>query len=328
MTSSLIETSPRVWSLIAAGADVSRGSVLPYDEDPQTGYKWTSRVPNHSQLSVGDLVVVRDKYAVLGVSIIELINSRTSLIFSRKCPSCQRSQFRALSNNDFAYRCTNSNCRHEFNQPVESSELGTEYSSIHASHWIDLSSSISLKELRDCHLKPNTQHSITRVDWNRLLEILDMRIRRPILTELEILAAERLPILEDEQQIKGGYRNVIARSRIGQGKFREKLFEKYGASCFMTGKQPPQALDAAHLYSFADLHTHEDHGGILLRKDLHALFDYKMISINAGEHRIEVIPGLHEFPEYGQLHGRSLHTRPTEKQMMWFDIHHRSFLSQ
>lgn len=328
MTSSLIETSPRVWSLIAAGADVSRGSVLPYDEDPQTGYKWTSRVPNHSQLSVGDLVVVRDKDTVLGVSIIELISSRAALIFSRKCPSCHRSQFKVLSSNVCAYRCTNTNCRHEFDQPVESSELGTEYSSIHASHWIDLSSSLSLSELRGCYLKPRTQHSITRVDWNRLLTTLETRIRRPLLTELRMLAAERTPLLEDEHQIKGGYRNVIARSRIGQGKFREKLLERYGTSCFMTGKQPPQALDAAHLYSFADLHTHEDHGGILLRKDLHALFDYKMISVNAGEHRIEVIPRLHQFPEYAQLHRRSLHTHPTEKQLLWFDIHYYSFLSQ
>jgi putative restriction endonuclease len=71
--------------------------------------------------------------------------------------------------------------------------------------------------------------------------------------------------------------------RLGQGAFRVAVIEAYGRACAVTGEHSLPALDAAHIRSYDQEGPHEVRNGILLRADLHRLFDkgYLTVTPNA-----------------------------------------------
>jgi hypothetical protein len=92
------------------------------------------------------------------------------------------------------------------------------------------------------------------------------------------------------------------------------MFERFGASCAFTGPQPRGALQAAHLYLFAEKPKHDLRGGLLLRADLHALFDRWLITIDPATWSIRVAPELKSYPHLAGLDGQAVqlseHMRP------------------
>jgi hypothetical protein len=69
-------------------------------------------------------------------------------------------------------------------------------------------------------------------------------------------------------------------NRNGQTLFREQLINRY-KTCIISGCSP-DVCDAAHIIPYAELNSEHYNidNGILLRKDLHALFDNKKLIIN------------------------------------------------
>jgi hypothetical protein len=67
-------------------------------------------------------------------------------------------------------------------------------------------------------------------------------------------------------------RTFVAR-RSGQQAFRQELLELYSGRCAITGYDVPQALEAAHILEYRGPHTNLAENGILMRADLHRLFD-------------------------------------------------------
>lgn len=53
----------------------------------------------------------------------------------------------------------------------------------------------------------------------------------------------------------------IVRVRRGQRQFREHLLGAQGETCAFTGEAPARVLEAGHLYSYAELGVHHEHGG-------------------------------------------------------------------
>jgi hypothetical protein len=110
-------------------------------------------------------------------------------------------------------------------------------------------------------------------------------------------------VLGDSAVILGGHTIGISRRRIGQRKFRFSMMERFGENCAFSGPQPPQVLEAAHLYSFSERPTHDHDGGLLLRRDFHSLFDAKLLAINPTTWKVEVAPRVLAFPTYRPLDG-------------------------
>jgi len=79
------------------------------------------------------------------------------------------------------------------------------------------------------------------------------------------------PIIED---------NELKKKRNGQSLFRTKLIERYN-SCVISGGSS-DVCDAAHIIPYAELDSdcYNIDNGILLRQDLHTLFDKKKLTIN------------------------------------------------
>ena len=102
---------------------------------------------------------------------------------------------------------------------------------------------------------------------------------------------------------------MIRLSRLGQGEFRSRIIDAYGRRCAVTGERTLPALEAAHIVPFSEIKGHDIRNGVLLRADLHRLFDDGYVTINP-EHRFEVSKHIKDDYENGRdyyaLHGRSI----------------------
>ncbi len=96
----------------------------------------------------------------------------------------------------------------------------------------------------------------------------------------------------------------IAR-RQGQPKFRSDLLKAYQGRCAMTGFNAQQALEAAHIYPYKGNDTNKVWNGLLLRADIHTLFDLYLITVHPETKEIRIAPEL-KSNSYSKLHGKKL----------------------
>jgi len=97
--------------------------------------------------------------------------------------------------------------------------------------------------------------------------------------KIEAAALESLGVFNPENTADA--RETILASivtRRGQPRFRKQLFAAYQSRCAVTGCDCPEALEAAHIRRYHGDHTNHVTNGILLRSDLHTLFDLHLIS--------------------------------------------------
>ena len=67
--------------------------------------------------------------------------------------------------------------------------------------------------------------------------------------------------------------------RLGQGEFRAIVSDAYSRQCAISGERVFPALEAAHIKPFSEVKVHDVRNGILLRSDLHRLFDKGYVTI-------------------------------------------------
>lgn len=80
--------------------------------------------------------------------------------------------------------------------------------------------------------------------------------------------------------------------REGQDRFRTRLMDAYGARCAITGYDAPETLEAAHIYPYRGPATNVVSNGLLLRSDMHKLFDRGAIAVNEISWNVLVKPHL------------------------------------
>lgn len=73
---------------------------------------------------------------------------------------------------------------------------------------------------------------------------------------------------------------VEVRRRLGQGSFKMQVVDAYGRACAVTKEHSLPVLEAAHIRPYAQQGTHEVHNGLLLRSDIHRLFDRGYVTID------------------------------------------------
>ena len=99
--------------------------------------------------------------------------------------------------------------------------------------------------------------------------------------------------------------------RRGQPAFRAALLNAYSNACAITSTQDADVLEAAHIMPYKGDHTNYVTNGLLLRSDVHTLFDLGKIWIEG--HIVCVAPQI-SAPEYRSLHGRLLRL-PGEREL-------------
>nr|WP_279290248.1 HNH endonuclease signature motif containing protein [Vibrio parahaemolyticus] len=98
------------------------------------------------------------------------------------------------------------------------------------------------------------------------------------------------------------------RARRGQRKLRLKLLELYNCKCAITGYAPTEVLEAAHIISHSISGVNHSDNGLLLRADIHSLFDLNLLRINPENFAVVIDSSLKTTP-YWKLNGQQLRKR-------------------
>jgi putative restriction endonuclease len=89
-------------------------------------------------------------------------------------------------------------------------------------------------------------------------------------------------------EIPGGYGDPVTRPhRVGQGTFKSVILDVYGRRCAVTREKALPVLDAAHIRPYSEEPRHYVRNGLLLRSDIHRLFDAGYVTVTP-EYRVEV----------------------------------------
>jgi len=112
--------------------------------------------------------------------------------------------------------------------------------------------------------------------------------------------------IQDEDKRQAYARRV----RKGQSRFRKALHTLYGSRCAFTGTDEETVLEACHIISHAKTGDNSLDNGLLLRSDIHVLFDEHLMTLANDGQRILVHKDV-TAPEYARLRGMSPGLRPS-----------------
>lgn len=97
----------------------------------------------------------------------------------------------------------------------------------------------------------------------------------------------------------------VKKIRKGQPKFRKNLLEIYSSKCVITGCAIKEVLEAAHIVKHSTSGINHSSNGLLLRSDVHSLFDSNKIRINPKAYNIEVDETLQN-SNYWKYNGKKI----------------------
>ncbi len=93
---------------------------------------------------------------------------------------------------------------------------------------------------------------------------------------------------------------IFVRPRLGQGTFRVIVTDAYERRCAITGERTLPVLEAAHIKPYGSGGPHVPENGLLLRSDLHTLFDQAYITVDADQLKIIVSNRIRDEFENGR----------------------------
>jgi putative restriction endonuclease len=119
-------------------------------------------------------------------------------------------------------------------------------------------------------------------------------------------------------------------AHLDQGAFRVLVTDVYRRRCAVTQERTLPALEAAHIRPYGDGGVHEARNGLLLRRDIHSLFDAGYVTVTP-DLRFEVSHRIREEFENGRhyyaLHGQPISApqedrqRPDPISLSWHNEH-------
>ncbi|PTR36694.1 HNH endonuclease [Rhodococcus sp. OK611] len=118
--------------------------------------------------------------------------------------------------------------------------------------------------------------------------------------EIEI---PNIELISGEDRRKRSERAVVERE--GQPGFRNRLLKAYDRRCCVTGTDVIAALDAAHITPYLGKLSNPMQNGILLRTDIHKLYDRHLITI-LDDYTVALAPSIRTSNTYQGLHGREI----------------------
>lgn len=266
-----------------------------YPDVPEAYYVYDNKVRNSRHVKVGDLAVIQDSEYVFGVGwidSIEVVPSQEKI--RHRCPSCKKTDIKERSTKQPVYWC--SGCHTAFDTPNEENLKVETYTANYSRTFEWSARSFPVKVLEPVFVAHSKMNPIRE---------LHVSLLRPVLEQiLGITGPWWNAQVGEEERITGGYTPGMCKNRIGQQRFREALLARHGEACAFTGCQPPASLEAAHLVPYSENAEHDVKGGLLLRRDLHVLFDRHLITIDPDTWSIRVAPKLMSYPDLAILDGR------------------------
>jgi Predicted restriction endonuclease len=163
--------------------------------------------------------------------------------------------------------------------------------------WIEVPSDWSKSIVQGKSYDTNTL--IGQELWSRVERLLEKYLPQQV-------AAEENQVLESEA-LYG--KSILTKVRLGQSAFRVLVTDAYSRRCSITGEKTLPVLEAAHIKSYALAGPHAISNGLLLRSDVHKLFDTGYLTVTENL-QVEVSKRIKEEyengKEYYQYHGKEL----------------------
>ena len=159
-----------------------------------------------------------------------------------------------------------------------------------------------------------------------------MAVRERLLQQADWASlVERADGLAESPGEYGGWDWLLTKVRIGQGAFRVQVTDAYDRRCAMTGERVLPVLQACHIRPLSEDGPNTTSNGLLLRSDLHALFDGGYLTVTPAL-RMEVSKRIHDEyhngKAYYKLHGDTLRSvparlgdRPAAGFLSWHNEH-------
>lgn len=114
-------------------------------------------------------------------------------------------------------------------------------------------------------------------------------------------------------------------ARAGQEGFRSGLLDVFGETCAISGKCLKEALEAAHIFEYKDCSSQRLDNGILLRADIHRLFDCGLIRVDPILLTVRIDERLRE-SDYWQYNGVRIQTvEPAYPNKYFFKIREMAY---
>jgi putative restriction endonuclease len=293
----------KAWALITLGDDRQYAGNTGYDDELQTVYRYDSFVPNSKQVRAGDIVILRGADDILGSARIERIQAVQGEKTQRRCPECGTTSIRHRKNRLPAYRCDSG--PHEFSEPSQTTAKCTLYAAWIGDTFVPTQDRISVRELAPAYVERGGQLAIRRLQLGALpqgvLQTLGLLVAGNDRAVPESDGSSYEPLDIDTRASL--LREI--RARQGQATFRRALFQRYGSSCMISGCTALEVIEAAHIQGYRGMEYNHPENGLVLRSDLHTLFDLGLLSINPATMTISVAPIVGD-PAYLKYDGQPL----------------------
>jgi hypothetical protein len=141
------------------------------------------------------------------------------------------------------------------------------------------------------------------------VESMVRKVRRSPTMSAGEAGAEQAPDGTPYRPQGGDERELIdqqIRARRGQQQFRNALRQRYGDQCVITGCEVLALLEAAHIKPYRGVDDNNAENGLLLRADIHTLFDLYLLGIEPDGLGINLAPAIANDSVYGKLAGKAL----------------------
>ncbi len=276
------------------------------------GYAFDDRAPHHSQVSAGDLFFFRDTERLLAVARIARIQVREETRPVDRCPVCGSAELGERARRKAKFRCP---LGHEFAVPAGDARSALLYQAAFGADYTRVTGNVTDDELRYFELTNSAQLSLRPCDVDGLIRLLGRRDHAAVATiknwitdgsfELGDADADRRSfglVIDTSERVHAGIR-----LRRGDEDFRQKLFLRYRPRCMVSGCGILGLIEAAYILPRTQFRLGRPGNGLLLRSDLHTLFDLNHIGINPEDLRVVLHPKL-AGTEYQQFAGVKLAT--------------------
>lgn len=304
----------KYWLLLAAGDARSYGGHMGYADDVASTYQWDETVPHSSEVSIGDVILIRDSEALLGMSIVDSIDRWDDHKIVLRCPVCTTPKIGVRTTKSPKYRCTRKSCLVEFDEPQASAPIVQKSATRHGAGWLPLPGLMDKYELQALCMSPQTIQSMRPLVPAKVERALGPHIA-------QMLTIHGGTAARDAASTSPSLAFRPVRVRPTDAMTRQSLIDEHGARCLFVGAAPKPTLDGVALSTFNGAGQPKPHGHALFRRDIRALVDLGQLAVEPTKLRIRVEGEARDFATYRALDGESLQVAITHRQKEWFALH-------
>lgn len=120
---------------------------------------------------------------------------------------------------------------------------------------------------------------------------------------------EQTTFIPDDEDTRQTVERQI-KARRGQKRFRDSQMGRFAKTCIVTGCQIVDLLEAAHISPYRGTKDNDPSNGVLLRADIHTLFDLNLLAIEPATNKIIVSKTLAQDDTYRTLNNQKLRSHP------------------